>query len=109
MTTNVTYIYENSLIAVPVNVTPPYGVVPTAFSVQFAFLSTDPPEPQPSTWFSGQWSTNQNNPPPYQATCLVGPGGATQLAIGTYSVWIQINSTGTGELPVLLAGTLYVQ
>jgi hypothetical protein len=102
-------IYASSLVQVPVNVTPPLLVNPTAFSVSFAFLSTDPPEPQPTEeeWVTGTWNSNITAPP-YQALCLVGPGGITDLAAGTWNVWLQINSEGTGEIPVLYAGVLYV-
>jgi hypothetical protein len=102
-------IYATSLANVPVNITPPLLVNPTLYEVQFAFLATDPPEPQPTggQWVSGAWN-NDYTAPPYQAQCLVGPGGAKQLTEGTWNVWVQINSTGTGEIPVLYAGVLYV-
>ena len=102
-------IYATSLVNVPVNITPPLGIAPTSYGVQFAFLSTDPPEPQPTSgqYVTGSWSSAYTAPP-YQALCLVGPGGAETLAAGTWNVWVKINATGSGEEPVLYAGVLYV-
>jgi len=98
-------------VGVPVNVTPPYLVNPMAYTIQFAFLTTDPPEPQPTSgqWVSGVWAPNQFNPPPYQAYCLVGTGGAAVLTAGTYWIWVKINATGSSESPVFQAGPLFVQ
>lgn len=105
-----TKIYASSLEDLPVTVYPPFGVSPISSVVQFAFLTTDPPEPQPSTdqWVSGYWSNSIIGPTAYQAECLVGSGGVTVLTAGTYYVWLTVNSAATGEKPVGLAGSLFV-
>lgn len=94
-------------ITVPVNVTKagePFN--PTGDVVQFAFLLNISGVPGVSDWVSGSWDTYQNYNYPYVAKCLIGPGGPTQLAAGTYVIWLKI--TDSPEIPVLIAGQLQI-
>lgn len=97
-------IYATSLEDVPVTVTGPYGVNPTATPPEMAFL-TSPPPVQPSSleWNSASWVGTTS---PYIAMCLVGPGGIIQLDEGTYYTWVKF--TATPEIPVKYAGVLLV-
>jgi hypothetical protein len=94
-------------ILVPVNATKsgePYN--PTGDAVNFAFLLNPGGVPQVSDWVAGSWDTLQNYNYPYAVKCLVGPGGAADLASGTYVVWVQI--IDSPEIPVLIAGQLQI-
>jgi hypothetical protein len=70
---------------------------PTDDSVQFSFTPANYPVTEPSVWITGSWATFPG--PAYYAQCLVGPGGATALTIGTYQLWLKI--TDSPEVPVL--------
>lgn len=94
-------------ITVPVNTTKsgvPYN--PTSDVVQFAFLANISGTPQASDWVTGSWDTLLNYSYPYQAKCLVGPGGTVQLAVGTYVIWMKI--ADSPEIPVLIAGQVQI-
>jgi hypothetical protein len=60
---------------------------------------------------SGDWKAATWDPPNpassrYFAQCLVGPGGATTLAAGTWYVWVKI--TDSPEIPVRPASYIVV-
>jgi hypothetical protein len=95
-----------SLQYVPVQITVQVGV-PTGDTVQFAF-TTGGADPQAGDWKTASWATNITGLPNgvYIAQCLVGPGGAVQLAAGTYQIWVKI--TDNPEVPVLKGGTLQI-
>lgn len=82
----------------------PYN--PTADTVAFAFT-----EPGTSAlgaqWSTGSWAnTESSGSGGYIAQCLVGPGGAVQLAPGSYQVWVQV--TDSPETPVIPAYLLTI-
>lgn len=80
---------------------------PTGDTVKFAFMPTATQVPQVTDWVNGAWDTTSGDPIyPYRAKCLVGPLGTTNLAIGTYVVYIQI--TDSPEQPVLVGGRLQI-
>ncbi len=80
---------------------------PVSDVVQFAFMPTPTQVPQVSDWVSGAWDTDTTNILyPYNAKCLVGPGGTIVLGIGTYIIYLKI--TDNPEIPVLVAGQLQV-
>lgn len=58
---------------------------PTAYTVNFAFLSSAVAEP--TTWVAGSWDVTAIGG--YVAQCLSGTGGAA-LTPGSYFVWVQI-------------------
>lgn len=65
-------------------------------------------EPVAGDWKTGSWEiSTYNGVTTYLARCLVGPGGAIALAIGTYDIWIKI--TDNPEIPVIHAGQLVIQ
>lgn len=89
-------------VLVPVS-TKASGVVgnPTGDTVQMAFLTTEA-APGVSDWKTASWETDATpDPDVYSARCLVGTGGATTLAAGTYNVWVKISDSP--ETPVLRA------
>ena len=91
-------------VGVPVKATASDGTVlnPTADTVQMAFMPQATQVPQNTDWQSASWATRSNNIlEPYAAQCLVGPGGAIQLAIGTYIIYVKV--TGSPEIPVMQA------
>jgi hypothetical protein len=96
-------------VLVPVSATKngaPYN--PTSDTVQFAFMPTATQFPGVSDWVAGQWDISSGNPIyPYNAKCLVGPGGTITLAIGTYVIYIKV--TDSPEIPVLVGGQLQIQ
>jgi hypothetical protein len=103
--------YQTSSQNIAMNVWGPLGVVLSSLSdPKVAFLDVPPPdmdpengaEPTSGQWVTGSWGTNSIEPP-YQAL-----GSMAGLAAGTWYVWVQVDSTGTGEIPVLFAGVLYV-
>lgn len=83
----------------------PYN--PTVDTVQFAFM-TGNTNPGTADWKAGSWDGTTPRPPgsTYTAQCLVGPGGTTVLAAGTYAMWIKI--TDTPEIPVINVGPLKI-
>jgi hypothetical protein len=83
----------------------PYN--PTADTVAFAFLAPGT-SPMGATWVTGSWASTQSptGNGSYTAQCLVGPAGATQLAPGSYQVWVKI--TDSPEVPVIPAYLLTV-
>ncbi len=75
---------------------------PTADVVQMAFMAQATQVPQLTDWQNAIWATRSANIlEPYAALCLVGPGGAIQLGIGTYIIYVKI--TDNPEIPVLQA------
>jgi hypothetical protein len=77
---------------------------PTADVVKMAFMQADT-KPQTSDWKTGGWDTAPG--PTYLAQCLVGPNGGVSLAVGVYTVWVQI--TDNPEQPTQSVGTLTVE
>lgn len=97
-------IFATSLEEVPVAVTVPIGINPTGTPPQMAFLVAPPPvQPTAGQYINGTWQASVQ---PFIALCLVGPGGAVQLAQGQYNVWLKI--TATPEVPVKWCGILQV-
>lgn len=81
---------------------------PTGDTVQFAFAPSATYVPQVSDWVAGVWQTDTSSLLyPYLAQCLVGPGGAINLGIGTYVIYIKVSDSP--EVPVLTAGYLSIQ
>lgn len=81
---------------------------PTGDAVQFAFMPTSTQVPGVSDWVSGAWDTTSGNPIyPYNAKCLVGPGGIINLTQGTYVIYVKI--TDSPEIPVMVGGQLQIQ
>ena len=93
---------------VPVSVTNlglPYN--PTGDSVQFAFMPTPTQVPQPSDLVGGVWETNPYSVLfPYNAKCLVGPGGTITLGIGTWIVYQK--TTDNPQIPFDIVGQLQI-
>ena len=88
-----------TLAGVPVN--------PTADLLQFAFMPTPTQVPQPSDLVGGVWETNPYSVLfPYNAKCLVGPGGTITLGIGTWIVYQ--NTTDNPQIPFDIVGQLQI-
>lgn len=75
-------------------------VDPTAEPVSLAFPLVDQP---PTVWYSGSWDDDDGT---YFAQCLVGPGGAVELAIEEYDVYVKVDTSP--EVPVLPGGKLQI-
>ena len=93
---------------VPVQVTK-LGVAynPTGDTVQFAFMPTPTQVPGNTDWVAGSWDTSQASVLfPYNAKCLIGPGGTITLGIGTYISYMKV--TDDPEIPVTVVGQLQV-
>lgn len=86
-------------VYVPVSVAT--GVDPTANLVEMAFV-TGSTEPAAEDWNAAEWEPGG---PPYRIQCLVG-GQDTDLADGTYNIWIRIDAAP--ESIVRRAGTLVI-
>lgn len=83
----------------------PYN--PTSDTVQFAFMPSATQVPQSSDLVTGSWETNSASILyPYNAKCLVGPGGAITLGIGTYVVYQK--TTDNPEIPFDIVGYLQI-
>jgi len=95
-------------VIIPVNVTKagvPYN--PTSDTLQFAFMPTPTQIPGSGDWVAGVWESDSPNVLyPYNAKCLVGPGGVITLSLGTYVIYLKI--TDSPEIPVLVAGQLVI-
>lgn len=81
---------------------------PTGDSVYFNYVTPATSEPTTSApgtgWYPGVWTTAGTQ---YIAQGLVGPNnGGASLAVGTYSIWVQV--TDNPEIPIRKAGTLTV-
>jgi hypothetical protein len=84
----------------------PYN--PTSDTVQFAFMPTPVQVPQDGDLVTGSWDTNPSSfLYPYNAKCLVGPGGAITLGIGTYIVYQK--TTDNPQIPFDIVGQLQIQ
>ena len=84
----------------------PYN--PTGDTVQFAFMPQATQVPGNSDWVSGSWDTVSGSVLyPYNAKCLVGPGGTITLGIGTYVVYQK--TTDSPEIPYDIVGYLQIQ
>lgn len=82
-------------------------VNPTSDLVQFAFMPTPTQVPQPSDLVTGSWETNPSSILfPYNAKCLVGPGGTITLGIGTYVVYQK--TTDDPQIPFDIVGYLQI-
>lgn len=55
-------------------------------------------EPTVGDWFTAAWESDALGN--YWITGLVGPGGNKTLPVGTYDVWVKLD-TGGNEVPVL--------
>jgi hypothetical protein len=83
----------------------PYN--PTGDTVQFAFMPTATQVPGSGDLVAGSWDTNQYSILfPYNAKCLVGPGGTITLGIGTYIVYQK--TTDLSEIPFDIVGQLQI-
>jgi hypothetical protein len=81
---------------------------PTADLVQFAFMPQATQVPQSSDLVNGSWEANPYSLLyPWNAKCLVGPGGTITLGIGTYVVYQKI--TDSPEIPYDIVGYLQIQ
>lgn len=74
----------------------------TTLPVAMAFMEARDAEPADADWRTSSWA---DSPSPV-ARCLIGPGGGTVLADGTYYVWLRV--TGAIEQPVRQAGKLKI-
>ena len=82
-------------------------VNPTSDLVQFAFMPTPTQVPQVSDLVTGSWETNPYSILfPYNAKCLVGPGGTITLGIGTYVVYQK--TTDNPQIPFDIVGYLQI-
>jgi len=78
---------------------------PTLDLVTIAFVRSM--QPASGDFVAASWETDASTPiTRYYARCLVGPGGAIELAPGTYQVFVKI--VADPELPILHAGLLRV-
>ena len=81
---------------------------PTGDLVQFAFMPTATQVPQGSDLVTGSWEANPYSILyPYNAKCLVGPGGAITLGIGMYVAYQK--TTDDPEIPFDIVGYLQIQ
>lgn len=79
---------------------------PSADAVRMAFTVNDA-APLSGDWKTGSWENDTStSPTTHWARCLVGPGGAVTLAVGLYSVWLEI--TDAPEIPIRNCGLLRV-
>ncbi|WP_431781718.1 hypothetical protein [Streptomyces chumphonensis] len=73
---------------VHVPVTAPAGVDLTGVTPRLAFLPQSTADnPEPEDWHAGTWVDGE-------ALVLVGPDGGTELDVGHYWVWINIDPPG---------------
>lgn len=81
---------------------------PTSDVVQFAFMPTQTQKPQNTDWVNGSWDDYSAVDVifPWRAKCLVGPGGAITLGIGTYIIWLKIFDNP--EIPADIVGQLEI-
>jgi hypothetical protein len=78
----------------------------TADVVEMAFPLQDV-APVSGDWETAAWETDATTTPDtYLARCLVGPGGAATLVVGTYDVYVRV--TDTPEVVVRRAGNLKI-
>lgn len=95
-------VLSREYVRVPVTAEGQDAAALTSLPVQFAFETDKLTQPLETDWIAGGW---EPGPEPV-ARVLVGPGGASALAAGTYFVWIRV--TGSIERPVRQAGQLKV-
>ena len=82
-------------------------VNPTGDLVQFCFMPTPTQVPQPADLVAGSWDANPASILfPYNAKCLVGPGGTITLGIGTYIVYQK--TVDSPEIPFDIVGQLQI-
>lgn len=67
----------------------------TSSTIEFAFTAAVTTEPEEADWLEGSWESGRGR---VFARCLVGPGGGTVLAEGTWVVWTRL--TRSAELIV---------
>ncbi len=84
------------------------GADPTGDTVKMAFMPGPAyATPQSSDWKAASWTTDLTQTPhAFYARCLVGPGGTTTLAAGTYRLWVQL--TDTPEIPARPVGDITI-
>jgi hypothetical protein len=84
-------------------------VDPTVDPIAFAFVEPEGAPVSGTTWTNGTWETFEIEgfPDVYKARCLVGPGGAIELPIGSYDVFIKI--THGLETVILKSDSLLVE
>lgn len=88
-------------IQVPIKVYENGAVVdPTALAVELAFPVI---HQAPAAFFVGSWDEYLDT---YWAQCLVGPGGTTQLTVGTYDIYVRI--TDVPEVPIIHGGSVTI-
>ena len=87
---------------------------PTSASVYFAFLGPYATSQQAeaetptssTTFYTGSWGTTLDYPTRYTAQCLVGTAGTVTLGVGTYTMWVKVDSSP--ETPIIWSGPLVV-
>lgn len=92
-------------VKVPVNASEAGAPIdPTVDAVALAFLATSTGDPVDADWVEdSDWETYAGV---HYARCLVGPGGAIELAAGRYRVFVKI--TDSPEAPQRYAGRLHL-
>jgi hypothetical protein len=79
---------------------------PTGDVIAMAFTTGDA-LPGDDEWVDASWaSTSPRSDGRYIAQCLVGPGGTTTLAAGSYSIWLKI--IDSPEIPCDPVGLLTI-
>lgn len=92
-------------IKVPVNVKKNgIYVDPTLATVSMAFMSAKDTKPAGGDWKDASWEPGLGHK--YYIRCLVGPSGATTLAVGNYWVWIKI--IDYPEAPIRQVGSIKI-
>ena len=80
---------------------------PTSDPVYMAFLPQATQQPASGDWKTAIWAARASDVIyPYAAFCLVGPGGTTELDLGTYVMYLKV--TDNPEVPVLVTGYLQI-
>jgi hypothetical protein len=72
-------------------ITPPSGVDPTPFAVEFAIVA-DETEPSDSDWHTGEWAVEKGL---YVAKAHLGPGTDFDLDPGKYDMHVRIAAGST--------------
>ena len=104
-------ISSQSTIYVQVPVYNTEGIDPTSDKVYFAFVgpfatssqAAEEPPTASTVWYEGTWDAGSS---PYTARILVGSGGVTALAVGSYQVYVKVHDAP--EVPVLFSGPMVV-
>lgn len=80
---------------------------PTGATGTMAFMDSPTAKPSAPDFKAATWDVTRIGT--YVLQCLVGTGGAAELAVGGYYVWAKVDdSAGSGEVVVEQAGRLFV-